>query len=123
MGMDIVIKTLGILIALVGIIYFLRPDVMKWLMEFFKQGKRLYFAGLIRFALAVVFLVAARECKHPWVIFAFGILFIISGLLIFMLGLEKLKSIIDWYQKQSVLLLRAIAVIALAIGGVIIYSA
>ena len=123
MGMDIVIKTLGILIALIGIIYFLRPDVMKWLMEFFKQGKRIYFAGLIRFALAVVFLVAARECKHPWVIFAFGILFIISGLLIFILGLEKLKSIIDWYQKQSVLLLRVVAVIALAIGAVIIYSA
>jgi len=123
MGMDIVIKTLGILIALVGIIYFLRPDVMKWLMEFFKKGKRIYFAGLIRFALAVVFLVAARECKHSWVIFAFGILFIISGLLIFMLGLEKLKSIIDWYQKQSVLLLRVVAVIALAIGAVIIYSA
>ena len=123
MGMDIVIKTLGILIALVGIIYFLRPDVMKWLMEFFKKGKRLYFAGLIRFALAVVFLVAARECKHSWVIFAFGILFIISGLLIFILGLEKLKSIIDWYQKQSVLLLRVVAVIALAIGAVIIYSA
>ena len=123
MGMDIVIKTLGILIALVGIIYFLRPDVMKWLMEFFKKGKRIYFAGLIRFALAVVFLVAARECKHSWVIFAFGILFIISGLLIFILGLEKLKSIIDWYQRQSVLLLRVIAVIALAIGGVIIYSA
>ena len=123
MGMDIVIKTLGILIALVGIIYFLRPDVMKWLMEFFKKGKRIYFAGLIRFALAVVFLVAARECKHPWVIFAFGILFIISGLLIFILGLEKLKSIIDWYQKQSVLLLRVVAVIALAIGAVIIYSA
>ena len=123
MGMDIVIKTLGILIALVGIIYFLRPDVMKWLMEFFKKGKRIYFAGLIRFALAVVFLVAARECKHSWVIFAFGILFIISGLLIFILGLEKLKSIIDWYQKQSVLLLRVVAVIALAIGGVIIYSA
>jgi uncharacterized protein YjeT (DUF2065 family) len=123
MGMDIVIKTLGILIALVGIIYFLRPDVMKWLMEFFKKGKRIYFAGLIRFALAVVFLVAARECKHSWVIFAFGILFIISGLLIFILGLEKLKSIIDWYQKQSVLLLRVVAVIALAIGAVIIYSA
>jgi uncharacterized protein YjeT (DUF2065 family) len=96
---------------------------MKWLMEFFKKGKRIYFAGLIRFALAVVFLVAARECKHSWVIFAFGILFIISGLLIFILGLEKLKSIIDWYQKQSVLLLRVVAVIALAIGAVIIYSA
>jgi uncharacterized protein YjeT (DUF2065 family) len=123
MGMDIVIQSLGIVFALAGIVYLLRSDVMKWLMEFFKKGKRIYFAGLIRFALAVVFLVAARECRHPWVIFAFGILFIISGLLIFILGLEKLKSIIDWYQKQSVLLLRVVAVIALAIGAVIIYSA
>ena len=118
-----VIKIVGIVILIAAIVYLLKPGVMKWLLEFFKKGKRIYFAGLIRFALAVVFLVAARECKHSWVIFAFGILFIISGLLIFILGLEKLKSIIDWYQKQSVLLLRVVAVIALAIGAVIIYSA
>ena len=78
--MDIVIKSLGIVVALIGIVYLLRPGVMKWLMEFFKQGKRIYFAGLI-------------------------------------------KSIIDWWQKQSLLLLRAIALIALAVGAIIIYSA
>ena len=121
--MDIVIKSLGIVFVLIGIVYLLRPDVMKWLMEFFKQGKRIYFAGLIRFALAVVFLLGARECKRFWVIFAFGILFIIGGLLIFILGPEKIKSIIDWWQKQSILLLRVIALITLAVGAIIIYSA
>ena len=123
MGMDIVIQSLGIVFALAGIVYLLRPDVMKWLMEFFKQGKRMYFAGLIRFALAIVFLVGARECKRFWVIFAFGILFIIGGLLIFTIGLERFKSIIDWWQKQSLLLLRVMALITLAVGAVIIYSA
>ncbi len=123
MGMDIVIQSLGIVFALAGIVYLLRPDVMKWLMEFFKQGKRMYFAGLIRFALAIVFLVGARECKQFWVIFAFGILFIIGGLLIFTIGLERFKSIIDWWQKQSLLLLRVMALITLAVGAVIIYSA
>ena len=121
--MDIVIKSLGIVFVLIGIVYLLRPDVMKWLMEFFKQGKRIYFAGLIRFALAVVFLLGARECKRFWVIFAFGILFIIGGLLIFILGPEKIKSIIDWWQKQSILLFRVIALITLAFGAIIIYSA
>ena len=123
MGMDIVIQSLGIVFALAGIVYLLRPDAMKWLMEFFKQGKRMYFAGLIRFALAIVFLVGARECKQFWVIFAFGILFIIGGLLIFTIGLERFKSIIDWWQKQSLLLLRVMALITLAVGAVIIYSA
>jgi len=121
--MDIVIQSLGIVFALMGIVYLLRPDVMKWLMEFFKQGKRIYFAGLIRFVLAIVFLLGARECDISWVIAVFGVLFIIGGLLIFILGSERLKSIIDWWQKQSILLLRVIALITLAVGAIIVYSA
>ncbi len=121
--MDTVIKIVGIVIVFVAIVYLLKPGIMRRIMEFFKKGKRMYFAGLIRFALAIVFLLGANECKMPWVIIAFGILFIISGLLIFMMGAEKLKAMIEWYQKQSALLLRVIAVITLAFGVIIIYSA
>jgi len=123
MGMDIVIQSLGIVFALVGIVYLLRPDIMKWLMEFFKQGRRMYFAALIRLILAVVFLLAARECDITWVIVVFGILFLISGLLVFVIPLEKIKAYIGWWQKKSPLLLRLMALIALAIGAIIIYSA
>ena len=121
--MDTVVQIIGIIFIVFAVVYLLKPDVMKRLMEFFKKGRRIYFAGLIRFALAIVFLLAARECDRFWVIFAFGILFVISGLLVFVLGPKKLKSIIDWYQKQSVLLLRVIALIALALGAVIIWAA
>ena len=125
MGMDIIIRGLGIVIVVVGIVYLLRPDVMKWLIEFLKQGKRIYLAGLIRLALAVIFLLRAGspECEIRWVIAVFGILFLIGGLLIFILGPQKIRRILDWYQKQSVLLLRVLAVLALAIGAIIIYSA
>ncbi len=123
MGMDVVIKSLGMLFALVGIVYLLRPEVTKWLMEFFKQGRRIYFAGILRFALAIVFLVGARECKRFWIIFAFGILFIISGLLVFVIPLEKIKAYISWWQRKSLLLIRFMALIAMAIGAIIIFSA
>jgi len=121
--MNIVIQSLGIFIVVVGIVYLLKPEVMKWLIEFFKQGKRIYIAGLIRLALAVIFLLGARECKYFWVILAFGILFLIGGLLIFILGPEKIRRIFGWWEKQSVLLLRVMALIALAIGAIIIFSA
>jgi len=121
--MDNIIKTLGIIFALIAIVYFLKPNVMKQLMEFFKKGKRMYLAALIRFALAVVFFSAYRDCDQRWIIFAFGILFLISGLSIFILGPEKVKSYIAWWQKQSVLLLRLLALITLAIGVIIIFSA
>ena len=121
--MDIVIKIIGIIFVAVGIVYLLKPDVMKWLMGFFKKGKRIYFAGLIRFVLAVIFLLAANQCKIPWVIIGFGILFMISGLLVFTLGSDRIKSILDWWQKQSPSLLRVMSIIALAVGTVIIYCA
>jgi uncharacterized protein YjeT (DUF2065 family) len=121
--MNIIIRIIGIVFVFITIVYFLKPDIMKRLMEFFKQGRRMYFAAMIRLVLAVVFLLAARQCSRFWVIFAFGVLFIISGLLIFILGLEKIKSYINWWQKQPLMLLRVMALTGLAIGAIIIYSA
>lgn len=117
------VRIVGIIIALAGVVYLLKPSVIKWLMEFFKQGRRLYFAGLIRFVLAVIFFSAYRDCNQRWIIFAFGILFLISGLLVFVIPLEKLRAYIAWWQKQPLTLLRVISLIALAIGVVIIIFA
>ncbi|MFA5252111.1 MAG: hypothetical protein WC454_05965 [Phycisphaerae bacterium] len=121
--MGLVIRIIGVVFVFITILYFLKPDVMKSLMEFFKQGRRVYFAALMRFVLAIVFLLAADQCRYFWVIFAFGVLFIISGLLIFILGLEKVKSYISWWQKQPAMLLRIVALIGLGLGALIIYSA
>ena len=121
--MDLVIKIIGIVIVFFAIIYLLKPDILKRLLEFFKKGKRIYLAALIRLTFAVLFLLDANECKMPWVIIAFGILFLLSGLLIFILGVEKTRTMIEWWQKQSTLLVRIIGLIALAIGALIIYAA
>ena len=123
MNIVIVIQIIGIIIALFGVVYLLKPDIAKHIIEFFKKGKRIYFAALLRLALAIVFLLAARECDLTWVIVVFGILFLVGGLLIFALGAERAKSILDWFQKQSDLFIRLMALITLAIGAVIIYSA
>lgn len=123
MNIVIVIKLLGVVFALVGIAYLLRPDMAKWLMGFFKKGNRMYFPGLIRLALAVVFFVGARECRYPWIIFGFGVLFLLSGMLIFLLGPAKIRRILDWYQKQPTFVFRVIAVVVTAVGVIIVFSA
>ena len=121
--MDNVIKIIGIVFVAIAIVYILKPDVMKRLFEFFKKGNRLYVAAPVRLALGVVFLLGARECKQFWVILAIGILLLISGTLVLVLGPNKLRPMIEWFQKQSGVLLRAMALIVLAIGVVIIISA
>lgn len=121
--MDLVIKIIGIVFVAIAVVYILRPDVTNRLFEFFKKGNRLYIAVPIRLGLGVVFLLGARECKHFWVILAFGILLLISGILVLVLGPKKLRPMIEWFQKQSEILHRGIALVVLAVGVVIIISA
>ena len=121
--MSTAIQIIGIVIVAIGVVYILKPSVMKRLFEFFKKGNRLYVAAPIRLGLAVVFLIGARECKHFWVIIAIGILLLISGILVLLLGPKKLVPILDWFQGQSEILQRVVALIVLAVGVVIIISA
>ena len=121
--MEIIIKIVGIIIVLIGVLFLLYPGVMKKIMGFMKKGKRIYLAGLLRFTLSVIFLLGAGECYQKWIIAAFGILFLISGLLIFALGPEKIRQMLDWYENQPTPIFRVIAGIVLACGAVIVYSA
>ena len=78
MGMDIVVRAVGIIIVLFGILLLIKPSVTKALTGFFSKGNRIYIVAVLRFALAVIFLVASRECSYPWIVFAFGIVVIDS---------------------------------------------
>jgi len=121
--MKTAIQVLGVIIAVMGLLYLLKPKVLHGLIDFFKKGSRIYLVGLARFALAIVFLLAARECDLTWVIVVFGILFLVSGIVIFGMGLRRVKALMEWYQGQSPLLLRFVGLIVLAVGIVIMYAA
>lgn len=45
------------------------------------------------------------------------------GILIFLLGPDKIRRILDWYEGQSTVTFRVIAMIVLVFGMVIIFSA
>ncbi|UCF15933.1 MAG: hypothetical protein JSW59_00445 [Phycisphaerales bacterium] len=120
--MDIAIKSLGTIITLVGVVYLLRPELLKRLMNFFKKGKRIYLPGLLRLTLAVIFFLGARECRYPWVIFASGIIFLTGGLLIFTLGPQRIRWILDWYEEQPTLVFRVIALVVIIFGAIVIFS-
>ncbi len=123
MDMVILIKSLGSLFVLIGFVYLFRPVILKNLMSFFKKGKRIYGAGLIRVALAVVFLLAATQCRNPKIVGAFGILFLLSGVLIFVLGPDMIRRIFNWYETQSTVVFRLIASVVIVVGAIIIFSA
>lgn len=121
--MDTVIKATGTFIVGVGLVYLIRPDFFRRIMQFFAKGRRLYLAAIARFALAIIFFIGARECDVTWLIVTFGAIFLLSGLLIFMLGLEKARGIIDWYLEQPGFIFRILALIVLGVGLIIVIAA
>ena len=121
--MNMVIRIIGTFIVGMGLVYLIKPAVIRTLIGFFSKGARLYFAALVRFTLAVVFFMGAKECKITWVIVTFGLIFLLSGILIFALGLERAKGILKWYLEQPSFILRTLAIVVLAVGLIIVYAA
>jgi len=121
--MDVIIKIIGIAFIVIGIAYLVRPGIMKWLLEFFKNGSNIYLAGLLRLALAVVFLLAATACKKTWIIIVLGILFLFGGILVLILGPKRTRPILEWWLTKPVWIMRALALLTGAFGVLIIYAA
>ena len=121
--MVIVVRVFGIVIVSMGILFLIKPNALKQLVGFVGQGKRLYAAGSLRILIGGVLLFAAPHYQSPEVIIALGILFLAGGIAIFALGLEKIKSLIGWFNKKSLLTLRFLGIVPLVVGILLIHSA
>lgn len=117
------VKLVGILVVVMGAIYFVKPDVVKKVMHFWMKDNRLYLAGVLNVLVGIIFLLSASVCLIPWIVVIFGVLSLIKGILAFALGPKKVASFADQIVKKPVKTLRVFAVIALAIGVLLIYAA
>lgn len=121
--MAIAVKAIGIFIAAMGLIFILTPRGIKKTFEFFARGKKVYLIGLLRIIFGIIFLIAASQCRWSEVIRVLGIFFIIAGSFIFILGIRKVKSVIEYWRQKPLLILRFLSLFALAFGILIIYAA
>ena len=121
--MENVILIIGIAIVLEGVGLAVWPGFFKKVIEFFIKGKIIYSAAMLRILLGIVFLVAAQSCGHPWIVIALGIILLGAGAGMFAIKLEKLKSFVGFWAKQSLLTLRFLSIWAFLIGALVIYAA
>lgn len=121
--MRMTVQTLGILFICAGIIFLVRPAIIKSVVSFFKVGIRPHIAASIRIVVAVILFLGAQQCRIHWVIITVGIIFLLSGLIIFAIGAKKAGSLMGRFENQPVAFVRILSLIPLAIGTIIIFSA
>ncbi|MHC4122512.1 MAG: hypothetical protein ACYSSI_02985 [Planctomycetota bacterium] len=121
--MSFVIWIIGWLITVEGILLLIKPQLIKPVISFFNKGKRTYLIGLIRTILAIIFFLAAQQCRIPLVITILGITLLVSGIICFVLKPDKLKSILSWWLERPPLIIRLMSIIVVAFGALIVFSA
>jgi len=120
--MLILVKLVGMIAVAMGIVFLLSPKMMRQLIVFCQKGRRPYMMGALRILVGIVFLLAAPQSSVVWVIVTIGILALLGGITIFIIGLERFKSMLRWWHGRPLLFLRLIALLAIGFGMLILYS-
>ena len=114
---------IGILIILEGILLLLKPIVYTKLTAFFAKGRLMYIAALLKLAFGVFLLVAATSCQQKLIMIILGLIAAGSGVTMMGMPKEKIKKMFQWWALRSNITIRIIAILAIAIGSLIVYAA
>jgi hypothetical protein len=118
--LSFLIKTVGLLLIGLGIIFLLDKKKFYSFIVFFGRKNNIYIAGVIKVILGILFLSAASDTNIFLSIL--GILSLLSAAVILILGPRKLNNYINLWADKSGKNVSWIALCYLAIGVLIIYS-
>ena len=120
--MEGLVKLIGIIVMACGIVYFVKPNLMKQMADFFTKEKWIYFGGILSFIIGIVLLRAAVLCAISWFVVLFGIAAVVKGIAVFALGQQKIRSFVESLSKKPPKTLRIIALVDIALGVMLIYA-
>lgn len=118
--MPILARCIGILIAGFGVVILIWPKTVKKLILFWEKEERLYVAAIVRITFGAVLLITAPKSTWPGIIATLGLLFLAGGIIIFVPGLEKMKSALERWKNLSPLRARLLAVLMTTIGDLLL---
>lgn len=117
------VKAVGIAILVMGVIYVVRPQTIRGIIEFFKVGRRIYVGAGLRIAIGILLLLSIKSVALPWIPGVIGAMSVVSGGVVFFLGLAKGVELVEKVQSKPDATLRWLSVIPIAVGMLLIYSA
>ncbi|MDP2653729.1 MAG: hypothetical protein Q8Q08_06830 [Candidatus Omnitrophota bacterium] len=119
--MVFLVKFVGLLIMSFGFAIFASPPFAQKMFDFFKVGKRIYWAGVVRTSVGLLMLLTSSRSLVPLAAIALGLMFLVSGIVVFAADIEKLKDFMLAYRKMPALVIRLMG-LAAASFGILVFS-
>ncbi|MFH1360375.1 MAG: hypothetical protein ABIJ41_04980 [Candidatus Omnitrophota bacterium] len=114
--MIVLVKLLGGLVIVVGLTIFASPAFTKKIFAFVQHGKNIYYAGVARCVLGIILFICASRSSVPLAAIALGLMFVMSGIVVFAADLRKLKALIASYSEMPALVIRLLGLMAASFG-------
>jgi uncharacterized protein YjeT (DUF2065 family) len=117
----LLVKLIGLAVAGFGLTVFTSPNFIRKIFDFVKEGKRIYWAGVARSLVGLVLLMTAPKSVLPVASVALGMIFLLSGIIVFACDLEKMKGFLTHYNELPALVARLLGLVA-ASFGILVFS-
>jgi hypothetical protein len=113
---------IGALVILASAIGFAAPDLRLSLERSVITPTGLYAIALLRIAIGLVFVFAARESRAPRAVRVLGVIVIVAGLLTPWFGVARAQAVVNWMASAGPLLMRVDTLVGMALGGLLVYA-
>lgn len=113
----------GIFVVCIGAWVVVDPARLPEYATRFVSPSGLWIAVGMRLAVGALLWATATASRTPAVLRVLGILFVLSGLALAFLGLERLQGIVDWGSNLDPMALRGVGLVAALVGAFLVWSA
>jgi len=117
-----IVAAFGVLIACMGVWIVVDPRGLVQFAELFLTPGGLWFAVVLRIAMGILLWVTAAASRTPLVFRIFGTLFILSGIALPFVGLDRMLEVAAWGSGLEDLVMRGVGLLTGAIGAFLAWS-
>jgi hypothetical protein len=112
----------AVFILLIGMAGVFAPDRVFAIRQYVVTPGGLYAIAAARVAIGIVLIIVASRSRWPRLLRVVGAAVLFAGLMTPLIGVERVRAILDWEATQGTGLVRAGAVLAVALGGFLVFA-
>ncbi len=110
------IKLISAFFIIYGTVVIIKPALLKRVLNYMSEGKKVYLSGVIRLVLGTILLFGGSQVRVQWWVTLWGIFFVLAGALVFILKIHVLKKVISWLLNKKDAYFIFIGLVAVLIG-------
>ena len=115
-------QLVAIFVVIVGITGVAAPGRLLAIGQYVATPAGLYAIAAIRVAIAIVLMMVASRSRAPRLLRVLGAVVLVAGLVTPLFGVERTQAVLEWESTQGTALIRAGAILALALGGLLAFA-